>query len=337
MESPHLIREYLERKFKNNYKLSSNNREFIVPSIFVESDYKRHMSINTETGLWQCFKTGKTGNFIKLYSLLEKKSYKRAEAELMLHELQNTPPEQISLAGIGTEYDPKNLLCEDNPPLIPININSYETKDKTILDAWKFLMDREVFNLDEFEEEPFYLVKEGSYKNRIFIPFRNPEEEMYFFQARALYPSMQPKYLNPPAAKGVHARHVMYPFDETADKVYITEGPFDAITLKLQGLNATCTVGNSISPTQMEILKEFSGDIILAYDNDKAGKIGILRYDSARRTNIMPPFKIVTPPDPYKDWNEAHVKGQDVVNWIFNNTLDYTYEVGILESLEEIN
>ena len=160
---------------------------------------------------------------------------------------------------------------------------------------------------------------------------------MYFFQARALYPSMQPKYLNPPAAKGVHARHVMYPFDETADKVYITEGPFDAITLKLQGLNATCTVGNSISPTQMEILKEFSGDIILAYDNDKAGKIGILRYDSARRTNIMPSFKIVTPPDPYKDWNEAHVKGQDVVNWIFNNTLDYTYEVGILESLEEIN
>ena len=129
----------------------------------------------------------------------------------------------------------------------------------------------------------------------------------------------------------------MYPFDESADKVYVTEGPFDAITLNLLGLNATCTVGNSISNTQMEILKEFSGDIILAYDNDKAGKIGILRYDSARRTNIMPPFKIVTPPDPYKDWNEAQSKGEDLVNWIFHNTLDYTYELGILESLNELS
>ena len=167
MESPHLIREYLERKFKSNYKLSSNNREFIVASIFVEDDYKRHLSINADTGLWQCFKTGKTGNFIKLYSLLENKSYRRAEAELMLHELQNTPPEQISLVGIGVKYDPKDLLSDEDPTLIPVNINSYETEDKTVLNAWKFLMDRDAFNLNEFEEEPYYLVKEGIYKNRI--------------------------------------------------------------------------------------------------------------------------------------------------------------------------
>jgi hypothetical protein len=336
MESPQLIREYLERKFKTNCKISSNNREFIVPSLFVNDDHKRHMSINSETGLWQCFKTGNTGNFVKLYALLENKTYKRAEAELMLQELQNTPPEFISVGGVGAEYDPKDLLAEEDPLLIPLNINSYETDDKILLDAWKFLMDREAFDLDKYEGEPFYLVKEGIYQNRILIPFRDPEGEMFFFQARALYPSMKPKYLNPPSAKGVHARHVLYPFDETADSVYITEGPFDAITLQLLGLNATCTVGNSISATQLEILKEFDGDIILAYDNDKAGKIGILRFDSARRTNLMPSFKVVTPPDPYKDWNEAHVRGEDIVNWIFHNTVEYSYELGVLESLEEL-
>lgn len=294
------------------------------------------MSINADTGLWQCFKTGKTGNFVKLYSLLEHKSYNMAEAELMLQELQYETPVFLRPTGVGAEYDPKNILSEENPPLIPININSYETEDKITLDAWKLLMDRQAFNLEEFESEPFYLVKEGIYRNRILIPFRNPEGEMYFFQARALYPYMKPKYLNPPSANGVHARQVLYPFDESADSVYITEGPFDAITLQGLGFNATCTVGSSISNTQMDILKDFEGDIILAYDNDRAGKVGIIRYDSARRIQRMPSFKIVTPPDPYKDWNEALVRGEDLANWIFHNTKDYSYELRILESLQEL-
>ena len=308
MSSPDYIREYLEQKFKDKYKISSNGEEFIVPSLFHENDYKRHMSINSTTGLWQCFKSGETGNFTALYARLEEKTYKRAAAELLLQELQNTPAQIVSPTGFNTQYDPQDLLSEEDPFLIPIHINSYESEDEMVLKAWKFLMDRQAFNIDEFEDEPFYLVKEGTYRNRILITFRTEEGEMFFFQARALYSDMKPKYLNPPSAKGVHARHVLYPYDETAESLYICEGPFDAITLNLLGFNATCTIGNNISQTQIEILKEFEGKFILAYDNDDAGKIGLKKFDSIRRTNLMPNFKVVFPPDPYKDWKEAYLK-----------------------------
>ena len=337
MSSPDYIREYLEQKFKDKYKISSNGEEFIVPSLFHENDYKRHMSINSTTGLWQCFKSGETGNFTALYARLEEKTYKRAAAELLLQELQNTPAQIVSPTGFNTQYDPQDLLSEEDPFLIPIHINSYESEDEMVLKAWKFLMDRQAFNIDEFEDEPFYLVKEGTYRNRILIPFRNEEGEMFFFQARALYSDMKPKYLNPPSAKGVHARHVLYPYDETAESLYICEGPFDAITLNLLGFNATCTIGNNISQTQIEILKEFEGKFILAYDNDDAGKIGLKKFDSIRRTNLMPNFKVVFPPDPYKDWNEAYLKGSDIPNWIFHNTEEYSYFYGMENIMDKIN
>ena len=55
-------------KFLSNYRLSSDDIELVVPSLFVDNDYKRHMSINLVTGLWRCFKSGESGNFAQLYS-----------------------------------------------------------------------------------------------------------------------------------------------------------------------------------------------------------------------------------------------------------------------------
>ena len=43
-----------------------------------------------------------------------------AEAELMLQELQYETPVFLRPTGVGAEYDPKNILSEENPPLIPI-------------------------------------------------------------------------------------------------------------------------------------------------------------------------------------------------------------------------
>ena len=56
MFSPQFIKDYITEKLKEDYRISSNNREMIIPSVFIDNDYKRHMSINLETGLWQCFK-----------------------------------------------------------------------------------------------------------------------------------------------------------------------------------------------------------------------------------------------------------------------------------------
>lgn len=80
------IRDYLIKKFEGKFKLISSGRELIIPSVFFTTDDKRHMSINLETGLWQCFKSGEKGNFIHLYALLESISYKAAYRKFLVDE-----------------------------------------------------------------------------------------------------------------------------------------------------------------------------------------------------------------------------------------------------------
>ena len=78
MASPQVIQDFLIKYYGSVGRTSANGQEFIMPSPYVENDYKRHFSINTETGLFQDFKTGKVGNFISLYAYTKNISYRRA-------------------------------------------------------------------------------------------------------------------------------------------------------------------------------------------------------------------------------------------------------------------
>jgi len=111
----------------------------------------------------------------------------------------------------------------------------------------------------------------------------------------------------------------------------ITEGPLDMITLQKAGVNATCTFGSSISSTQIDYLKSYSGKIILGYDNDKAGRAGIERMEVMRRMARMPSFRVCFPLHGYKDWNELSVKlpAYDLLLYIteYKALYDFAYKV----------
>ena len=79
MDKPRNNIEYLLENFNQVGRLSANGREFVMPSIFVLNDYKCHFSINVDSGLWQDFKTGETGNFAKFLTIVENISYERAK------------------------------------------------------------------------------------------------------------------------------------------------------------------------------------------------------------------------------------------------------------------
>ena len=283
------------------------------------------MSVNLDTGLWQCFKTGNTGNFVRLYAILEGISYRKAESVLLFRELEDNNLEAWERTSLTTEDLPHSTNL-DIAGFIPINVNSYESENKKVIKAWHFLMERKLFNLVDFEEAPYYLATKGRYKDRLIIPFKDHEENIVYFQARALTPEIQPKYLNPSIDEGVKASNILYPFDYETDHLIICEGPLDAITLKLHGFNATCTVGSSISTIQMQMLKEFTGRIILAYDNDEAGVRGLEKFNVLRKQFLMPNFYLVSPPAKYKDWNEAHIQEEDLNLWIKETQFKYTYE-----------
>ena len=189
--------------------------------------------------------------------------------------------------------------------------------------AWAFLYERKLFNL-ETNDRKYYVSTEGRYKGRLIIPFLSDDSQIFYFQARSLG-GETPKYLNP-SEGWPKPSHILYPYDTEAEHLVVCEGPLDAVSLQLQGVNATCTMGCSVSEYQVEALKEFEGKIIIGYDNDDAGKRGVSKFDYLRRLKRMADLHICHPPVEVKDWNDAHIRGRDLKGFVDWHTKKYDYD-----------
>jgi 5S rRNA maturation endonuclease (ribonuclease M5) len=308
---PDFIRTYCLEKFKDNYRLSSSGEELVIPSIFMGDDYNRHMSINLETGLWRCFKSGNAGNFVKLYSIVENIPYKAAYNKFIYDSflLELNPKPKV-------EEVPKTDI-EDTSSFIPASECD---------EAVKFIESRK---LSKFN---FLVALDGFYSGRLIIPYLKENGSMFYFQARALEANKNPKYLN---CKDFKSSHILYPFDyDSGSDLYVTEGAFDCLALKMCGFNATTTISCNVSKEQMQQLKLYQGDIILAYDSDKAGRKGAAKFLRTALEHKVDLRKLKwCSPITCKDWNETYVsKGMEGVIDDIKTSLDYLSEISLAVS-----
>lgn len=301
MLSPDYITAYLLDKFKANHRILSGGRELVVPSVFIPDDYKRHMSINLETGLWQCFKTKQRGNFIKLYAHLENLTYRKAYNKFLVEEFFNPLPE-VKETTSASEKDISEIFEEFKPVILKDEeYNRHGPVHRSALDliqARHLSLSPVKFYYCDSEKEDY-----KRYTNRFIIPYTY-DGAIKFFQARALGEGQQPKYMN---YKGVKASNILYPFDvESTAPLYICEGAIDAISLQILGYNATTTISSAPSRNQVEQLKYYQGELVVAFDRDEAGEKGLLAFNKLRKSLRMPAISYIFPPPPFKDWNEAY-------------------------------
>jgi len=271
----------------------------IIPSIFLDNDPKRHMSINLNTGLWQCFKSGEKGNFIHLYAQLERLTYKLAYQKFLVDEFFSEEAEPIPENKNNTEEELSKLFTEDFKKL-----DWSDASCRYNSQAVTMLIDRGIVDYNDF-----YVANQGLYYGRLIIPYRN-RDKVFFFQGRTLS-NQHPKYLN---FKGMKSSSVLFPFKyDSTDPLYVCEGAIDAMSLQLMGLNATTTISCHVSMAQLEQLKYYQGKIVVAYDNDRAGLDGLRAFEIRRRKARMPGFNYCFPPVGFKDWNEAFIKDQSML------------------------
>jgi len=248
------------------------------------------MSINLDSGLWQCFKSGERGNFLHLYARLENITYKDAYKRFLVEEFFSEPTEPV-LPDDSVERLPEDF----SQAYSRVDISSFNEVNSA---ASLFIIDRRISQYGDF-----YYTAEGPYRNRLIIPYDNGRN-VYYFQARSLF-GQEPKYLN---FKGIKSSSILFPFKyDSNDPLYICEGAIDAISLQLAGFNATTTISCHVSKSQLEQLKYYQGKIVVAYDNDKAGSVGLRNFEILRRHMRMQSIYYCFPPNKYKDWNEAWV------------------------------
>lgn len=127
------------------------------------------------------------------------------------------------------------------------------------------------FSIDFVRE---HFIGYDNYKKCITIPFFSSGKFMGI--NKRLMKNESFKYILP---KHLPKTKVYSPSNKIMNsELYITEGIFDCLSLLNLGLNSVCTFGSNFDKEQIENAYQNSEDLILFFDNDKAGEKATERW-----------------------------------------------------------
>lgn len=188
-------------------------------------------------------------------------------------------------------------------PIGSFKINKSNPSSELEQIAIKYLTNRLVINANH----DFFLSLDKNYQNRVIIPFIK-NDKLIYWQARALYDDMQPRYLN----CKIHKTAILYNYSELTRystlPIFVTEGVFDAIPI-----NGVSIIGSELNDVKIELLKRPKRRVIFVIQRDKNGKK--LAY-----TALENGFEISFPPDGYKDVNKAAI--ETGLSWTLNSIMN---------------
>lgn len=296
-------------------------------------DKNKSLGLDTKRNRYKCFACGVSGSIIDLYKAVKGVETGEAIKELagmaglapasqQSHTRSQLAPksepkdipepteaysdiyeELVYLCG-GLDKESLDYLTGNNRGLteqiandfLLCNIGDYQDIDKRL---------KAKFSQDELQKAGVISDK-GSlifYKHKVIVPFIS-EGRVVFLQGRRIDEG-QPKYL--------HIKRPVPLFNtdklaelEKGDKVYVSEGVFDAMILEQNGYNAVAILGvNNFKPEYTDLFKGL--EVILCLDNDEAGeratkelaKIFLLKGQAVKVKQL---------PDGIKDITEYFIK-----------------------------
>lgn len=255
-----------------------------------------------EYGVYHCFDTDRKGTLIGLVMLLEKCPFSDALEIVGGTTLTADLEKQID----KFFADKEDILKEiENTFSLPSDCYFIDNlkNNRTAIEAAMYLDARKI------PTNGLMICLYGKYRNRIIIPYYNKDRELIYFNTRALInKDWIQKYLGPPKDVGVGKEDVIYmqQWPKSGSKIYVTEGEFDSIVLRLCGFNAAACGSKNLSEKQINFLRDY--DIVIALDQDKAGKKALITWYEKFKDNGINKFYYVSPPKGFKDWNELYEK-----------------------------
>ena len=150
-------------------------------------------------------------------------------------------------------------------------------------DSWNDLYDYiRSKNYKEEDIDELGLIKKSSkgnyydkYRDRIIFPIINHYGKVIGFGGRAVSGQM-PKYLNSPESSVFKKRYNLYGLNvykrQKRKEIILVEGYMDVIALNNHGLDiAVASLGTALTKDQANLIKRYSDDIYICYDQDGAG------------------------------------------------------------------
>jgi DNA primase len=292
------------------------------------------MSVSKEKGVYYCFGCMATGNMFSFVQNIENISKKEALEKLALRagitlddNTNNELDEGYKLLIAASQiYNQALKIYLKTPNYLTDYIAArklstniieqftigYAPKDNIILNFMKknniplelglitgLLIDRNGTIKDKFSD-------------RLMIPIHNEYAKVVGFTGRT-FPhdtSDRPKYLNSPESKFFNKSKLLYGLDIAKKNILskkqliLVEGNMDVIASHQYDLNYTiATQGTATTVDHIRKIKKLNSDLILAFDNDNAGKTAELKVFKMAIESEIPTFKLIIPNE-YKDIDE---------------------------------
>ncbi|NBT57571.1 hypothetical protein EBT16_02190 [bacterium] len=308
--------------------------EILLNSIFCE-DRKHHLWCNpsggktsSDNGVYHCWKSDEKGSLVGLVMIVDKCTYEQAaeildtsssgdlgDLERRVSELfdKKNETESCEAAQDGLKMPSDCYLFDDLP-------SSHRLKKE----AEEYLKSRRI------ETGNLLICTAGRYRNRIVIPYYSREGRLIYYNGRYVgYPGTNLRYLGPPKELGIGKGDVLYVqnWPSKGEKIYITEGEFDAMSLFQCGFTSAALGGKAMSETQMNMMREFVPVICL--DADDAGADALPKIAKQFLSHGIKSVSYVRACKEFKDWNGMLVeKGEKILkHYIKANERQYNESI----------
>ncbi len=298
-----IISEYL------NLKAAGSNFKALCP---FHNEKTPSFMISPDKQIWRCFGCGKGGDLISFVMDIEGLDFvetlkllaPRAGVVLDNKDFSGDSKKNklLEIMELSVKYYHFLLKSEKGDPDKIKGIKKYLADrglGEDALDRWrigysldssddliKFLKSKGFNDSDILLSGMSFKSKNGQYFNRfrdrIMFPINDLSGRAVAFTARVNPQSKEEslgKYINSPQTEIYDKSRILFGLDKAKmairekDEIILVEGQMDAISAQEAGfLNLTAVSGTSLTILQLNLIKRYTKNIVLAFDQDSAGK-----------------------------------------------------------------
>lgn len=247
-----------------SFETTGSTGEFRADCPFCR-DTKKHMYVNFDKKVYNCFRCGAGGMILNLLAELEGKSFNAMKSKFSIGPKKFTPIKSGSLQEamaklekLQTHPPPPSLTFAEIP--LPIGSTLLKPENKgSLTPFFNYLIGRGVEEQDIYRCE-MYACTSGQYRNRVILPIRM-DGTLTGYQGRDITGRSPLKVRNP---LGMNKSKMLFNYDTACryDEIVVLEGPYGAIHA---GENAVAVLGKELSYDQARLLEPFK-KITICFD-----------------------------------------------------------------------
>ena len=280
-------------------KRSGSNQFGLCP---FHSEKTPSFSVSPDRQIYHCFGCGKGGGVINFIMEIENLSFPEA-VEFLAKRVGMTMPEQedsreakkrrrlLDLNRDAARFFYSCLSKPEGKPALDYmarrQITPHTAKRFGLgyaPDTWDSLINAmKALGYSEYEMFDAGLVRKGkngghydTFRNRLMFPVIDVRGDFIGFSGRILGDG-EPKYMNSPETMVFNKSRNLFALNlakkSKSGHIILAEGNVDVVMMHQAGFDgAVASLGTSLTPEQARLISHYTNEVIIAYDNDGAGK-----------------------------------------------------------------